>query len=506
MKAFAILLAVCAAALLNARASDRTADFYQIENIPAPPGVEPEIGGLTTLPDGRIAACFHQGEVAIYDPQRKMWKTFAEGLHEPLGILAERDGSLLVMQRAELTRLRDRDGDGVADRYETVWDGFGLSGNYCEFGFGPVRGANGRLYVSLNLASNGAGIREEIRGQWCDIGVPRDQFYTAWKKVSGKVGRMYSRVPWRGWVMELDPATGAVTPFACGFRSPDGLGFDAHGNLLVSDNQGDWRGTSELHIVRRGGFYGHPASLVWRDGWDGTPPLETPIDRLDALRTPAAIWFPHNTFACSPTQPVVIPRTPVWGPFGGQVLIGEMNYPRLFRVLLEKVDGVWQGACVTLADSELLRRGLHRLAFAGDSLWIGRTHLSWAGSEGIATLRPSGKVPFDVLEMHAAPHGFRIEFTAPLAGSAADPSLWLAQSYTYAYHADYGSPQLEKTAVVPAGITLCENGRIAEVELPELRANFVYEFNLAKLTASNGEPIFNPHVAYTLRRLPPPKR
>ena len=179
---------------------------------------------------------------------------------------------------------------------------------------------------------------------------------------------------------------------------------------------------------------------------------------------------------------------------------------RDFRVLLEKVDGVWQGACVTLADSELLRRGLHRLAFAGDSLWIGRTHLSWAGSEGIATLRPSGKVPFDVLEMHAAPHGFRIEFTAPLAGSAADPSLWLAQSYTYAYHADYGSPQLEKTAVVPAGITLCENGRIAEVELPELRANFVYEFNLAKLTASNGEPIFNPHVAYTLRRLPPPKR
>jgi hypothetical protein len=254
--------------------------------------------------------------------------------------------------------------------------------------------------------------------------------------------------------------------------------------------------------VKRGGFYGHPASLVWRDDWDGTPPLDLSIERLDALRTPAAVWFPYNTFACSPTQPVVIPRTPAWGPFGGQILIGEMNYPRLFRVLLEEVDGVWQGACVTLADSELLKRGLHRLAFAGDTLWIGHTHLSWAGAEGIATLHPTGKVPFDAVEMHATPRGFRFEFTMPLADNAADPARWSAGRYNYAYHAVYGSPQLEKAPVAPVKVTLSADRKTAEVELPELRAGLIYEFDLAQLAAANGESILNPHIAYTLRRVP----
>lgn len=498
----AVALLLFAAPLIAAPPQDRVAEFYQIENIAAPPGVDPEIGGLDVLPDGRIAACFHHGQVALWNPQAHEWKIFAEGLHEPLGLLAERDGSLLVMQRAELTRLCDRNGDGVADRYETVWDRFGLSGNYCEFGYGPVRGPDGRLFVSLNLASNGAGIREENRGAWSPIGVPREAFFTDWKKVANDVGRMYSRVAWRGWVMELDPATGKAKPFACGFRSPDGIGFDVHGNLLVSDNQGDWRGTSELHVVKRGGFYGHPASLVWRDDWDGTAPLAVPVAKLDALRTPAAVWFPHNTFACSPTQPVVIPRTPAWGPFGGQVLIGEMNYPRLFRVLLEEVDGVWQGACVTLADSETLKRGLHRLVFSGDQLFLGRTHLSWAGGEGLAVLQPRGNVPFDPLAMHATPRGFRVEFTAPLSDAAADPACWQIQRYTYAYHPTYGSPQMEKGAITPAGITLSPDHRSAEVTLPELRENFVYEFNLAKLTGTAGEAILNPHIAFTLRRVP----
>ena len=42
------------------------------------------------------------------------------------------------MQRPELTRVKDTDGDGTADEYETVFDGFGMSGNYHEFAFGPA--------------------------------------------------------------------------------------------------------------------------------------------------------------------------------------------------------------------------------------------------------------------------------------------------------------------------------------------------------------------------------
>ncbi len=487
----------------KAPASDATAPYFTITSIPTPFGVDPQIGGLDAFPDGRIVAAFHQGQIAIFTPKTQAWDIFAEGLHEPLGVLVEKGGSLLVMQRPELTRLKSSTGKGRADIYETVWDGFGMTGNYHEFAFGPVRGPNGKLYVALNLASNGDTIRPEVRGDWNPIGLPRDQFYgTDWKKVGKDAGRMYSRVPWRGWVVEFDPATGTATPFASGFRSPDGLGFDAKGNLLVDDNQGDWRGTSELHVVKRGGFYGHPASLVWRKDWSGEDPMKVTTEKLNELRTPAAIWFPHGIFANSPTQILQVPKTPAWGPFGGQLIVGEMNVPRILRLLPEETDGVWQGACVSFIDTPALKRGVHRFAFSGDTLWVGRTHLSWAGAEGLATVKPTGKTPFDPLDMHVTPRGFRFDFTAPLDASATDPALWSAERYTYAYHSTYGSPQMEKEAVVPVKITLTAGGKSAEVELPELKPNFIYDFNLAKLKSAAGPTPLNPRIAYTLRKVP----
>ena len=479
----------------------RVAEFYKVDPVPTPPGVDAQVGGLDATLDGRLVAAFHHGQVAFYDPKNQAWKIFAEGLHEPLGVLAEKDGSVLVMQRPELTRLKDTAHRGVADTYETVWDGYGMTGNYHEFAFGPVRGPNGKLYVALNLASNGATIHQEIRGPWTPVGLPREQFYGDWKKVSGAAGRMYSRVAWRGWVMEIDPATGAATPFASGFRSPDGINFDGHGHLLVSDNQGDWRGASELFVLKPGGFYGHPASLVWRKDWDGTDPLKVPVEHLNELRTPAPIWFPYGSYANSPTEMLQIPKTPAWGPFGGQMLIGEMNVPKILRILPEEVEGVWEGATLEFISTEALKRGLHRFAFIGDTLYAGRTHLSWAGDEGISTVLPLG-TPFDPLDMHITPHGFRFDFTEALDPASADPALWTAKHYFYLYHAPYGSPEMEKTDVAPSKVTLSNGGKTAEVTLPEMKTGVLYDFDLAKLKSAAGAALLNPRIAYTVRRIP----
>ena len=163
MRAFVVLLLVIR--LASASAQDRAAQYYRIEKVAVPAEIDPQIGALTITRDGKVAACFHHGEVALYDPGAKSWRLFAEGLHEPLGILAEDDGSLLVMQRPELTRLRDTDGDGIADRYDTVWDGFGITGNYHEFAFGPVLTSDGKLLVALNCASGADTIFREVRGR-----------------------------------------------------------------------------------------------------------------------------------------------------------------------------------------------------------------------------------------------------------------------------------------------------------------------------------------------------
>jgi len=475
-------------------------DAFSIESIPMPAGIDPQIGGIDTTPNGRLAVCFHRGEVMFYEPKTNTWSPFAEGLHEPLGILAESDSSLLVMQRCELTRIADTDGDGLADSYETVYDGFGMSGNYHEFAFGPARDRAGNLYVALNTASNGAGIREEIRGPWKGIGVDRQRMAVRgkeWGKVKQAAGRMYARVAYRGWVVKLTPDGQSATPFACGFRSPDGIGFDAEGRLLVTDNQGDWLGTSKLHHVREGHFHGHPASLIWRSGWKRDP-LTVPVNELDSLRTPAMGLLPQGELANSPTQPIAIPKG-VFGAFSEQTIIGEMNQKTLVRFLPDPVGDVSQGAAIPFLQTAKLGAGNHRLAFTKDgSLWIGKTHLSWAGAEGLlrVRMRKPAEDLFAIDQVKVTSDGFRLRFTKPVANDSLTGLT--VRAHTYKYHKAYGSPKIDERAVKVVASRLEDDGLTLTLRLEGLREQHVYTMTLNGLRSRDGDAPLGDKVYYTL--------
>ncbi|MEP2777009.1 MAG: PQQ-dependent sugar dehydrogenase [Luteolibacter sp.] len=470
---------------------------FKVESIPVETGKDRQVGGIDIMPNGKIAVAFHDGEVRLYDPEKKSWSLFASGLHEPLGLVAEDDQTITVVQRPELTQISDTDGDGLADTYTTVCDDFGMSGNYHEFAFGPVKDKDGNYFVALNVASNGAPIREEIRGEWLELGLPREEFYVdkdGWTKVKDAAGRMYSRVPYRGWVVKIDGKSGEMTPWAPGFRSPNGLGFDAKGELYVSDNQGDWLGTSKLYHVEKGKFYGHPASLPWTEGYDGPNPLDIPIPELEKMRTTAAVWFTQTTMANSPTQPILIPDG--FGPFGGQMLIGEMNKSRVIRLMLEEVNGVTQGACTPFIDGNGLDMGINRLAFdANGSLILGNTHLSWPGGEGMARITYHGKAPFqDVINISILPEGFRVEFLEKIE----DPSVLeeaTLNRYTFDYHASYGSKQKDKEDVSLAFAPVGDSGKVFDITLGSAhKKDFCYEFSFPMS--------FNPLVCYTVREIP----
>ncbi len=471
-------------------------DYYKIETIATPKGLSTEVGGLTFMPDGRLVATFHRGEVYTYEPGKKAWKLFADGLHDPLGVVAISDREIVVMQRPELTRIKDTDGDGVADQFETITDGFGLSGNYHEFAFGPLRAKDGSMFIALNVGSNGAGIRSEVRGQLTAL--------------SGPDARMYSAAPYRGWVLRISPE-GKVEPYAMGFRSPNGLGFDANENLFIPDNQGDWIGSSPLYKVEKGEFYGHPASLAWKEGIT-TPPVKMPVAELAAMKTPATIVFPHNLMANSPTQPLLITAGGKFGPFEGQMIIGEMNRARLIRLMFEEVDGQMQGACVPLIDDGGLLKGNNRLAFARDgSLWVGQTDHGWAGDKGLQRITFTGKVPLEVAKMKLTKRGFDLTFTRPVAATAAtSPTAYKVKRYYYEYHQAYGSKQYDAQEITVSGATLSKDRTTVSIELPELTAWRVYEFHLDELKTDEGTPILNPLVCYTLNHLlentpePPP--
>ena len=472
-------------------------DYYKVENIAAPKGLDPQIGGLTFLPDGRLAACFHRGEVYTYEPKTKTWTLFADGLHEPLGIIAEDNHTLVVMQRPELTRLRDTDRDGTADHYETLSDRFGMTGNYHEFAFGPTRDKSGNYYVGLNLASSGASIRPEIRGEFRHYGITREQFYKNHRDGSG---RMYSATPFRGWILKIAP-DGKTTPFAPGFRSPNGVNFDSAGRLWVTDNQGDWLGTSKLFHVKEGNFYGHPASLVWTGQWEvGRNPLKVPPAEFDAQRKRAAVLFPQGSMANSPTQMLTDTTDGKFGPFAGQLLVGEMNRPRILRVLVDEVAGQTQGACLPFIDGGGLHRGMHRFAFAPDgSLWTGSTHLSWAGGSGLQRVTWTGKTPMELTGMKLTERGFDLTFTHPLGNVEA--TQFEFQRYYYKYHQSYGSPQLGKEAIDVTALEVGKNGKTVSLALDKLNPGYVYQLTLKNVTAKDKTPTLNTFVCYTLNTL-----
>ncbi|MFP4293172.1 MAG: hypothetical protein ACLFQ0_16165 [Cyclobacteriaceae bacterium] len=488
------LLIFCLLALLGACGDpheDKIDNFYSVEDIALPEGLTTEVGGIDFIPDGRIVAVFHRGEVMIYDTESKEWSLFAEGLHDPLGVRALNDREFLIMQRPELTRVSDTDGDGVADEYTNVSDDFGMSGNYHEFAFGPEPDGQGNYFIALNCASSGDGIWDETRGE---------------VNMNGRPGRMYASVPYRGWVMRLNKE-GQLEPWASGFRSPDGVGVDQQGRLFVTDNQGDWLGTSKLYHVEKGRHYGHVSSLVWTEDWEekyNVDPHTLPVEKLDSMRTKAAVLFPHNLMSNSPTQPLAIPDNVDFGPFAGQLLVGEMDYPRIMRVMLEEVKGELQGACVSFLDSTGLSIGNHRMVFAPDgSLWVGSSAYVWVGDKGIQRIRYNGGTPLDVLQMNVTPQGFDLTFTRPVNKElAARPENYQFNRYYYDYHQKYGSPRMDEQAVGVNNVQVSEDGTKVSLELDNMTPGYVYDLEIDTLVSVKGANLDNKRLFYTLNNLP----
>ena len=350
------------------------------------------------------------------------------------------------------------------------------------------------------MASSGGGVRPVVRGELNKLG--RDG-------IDGHK-EMFSVVPYRGWVMELTP-DGKLHPFASGFRSPNGLGFDLEGNLFVADNQSDWVPTSSLYHVRKDNFYGHPASLVWKKEWKNRDPFNAPITELDKMRTRAAVLFPQGIMANSPSQPLVDMTNGKFGPFSGQLFVGEMNRDRILRVMLEKVGGEFQGACIPFIDGHGLRIANNRLAFAPDgSLWVGQISFGgWiVGESGIQRIVFTGDTPMDVYSMNLTLRGFDLTFTQPVdAATVTNPVNYKIRRYRYEYKKkdiEEGidvSTQVDVQDVPIRNIELSKDGRKVSLTIDGLKPGFIYELKLGDIKSPTGQPLTNKLICYTLNKL-----
>lgn len=489
--------------------SPKEDDYFKIKNVTAPAGSILEIGGLCTLPNGTLAATTRRGDIfMIENPQSQnpVFKKFASGLHEVLG--AEYvDGSLYVAQRGELTKLTDTNGDGKADLFETIY-AWPITGNYHEYSFGPKLAPDGTFFVTLNL------------------GFPDEWWHPQ------------SMAPWRGWALNITK-DGKVTPWAAGMRSPCGISM-IDGELWYTDNQGDWVGSGSLMKIPKGGFMGHPASLVWtnlpnspvkltqeqfyaknnprveRDA-NGKPfkpenivneVYQTKYDEkklFPELQMPA-VWLPHAILGISNSEIVKIPKG-AFGPFEGQLLVGDQGQSMLSRVFLEKVNGEYQGAALAFRSG--FQSGIIRLAWLKDgSLAVGESNRGW-GSAGEATmglqrLEWNNNMPFEMKAIRAKSDGFEIEFTLPVdKKSAEDIASYSIEGFTYKYHGVYGSPPVATEKCPIVGIKLSDDGLRARLIVNNMRKSYIHTITIDGIREK--EHFFglvHPTAYYTLNNIP----
>lgn len=174
------------------------------------------------------------------------WSTFYEGTEATMSILSAKDGSIYVATRMEVFRLRDTNGDHVADKREEIAH-LETAGRYPHNGLaGLTIGPDGLLYFGLGE----------------NLGEPYALIGSDGTKLSGggEGGTIYH--------CNLDGSD--LQLMATGVWNPFGMIFDPAGRLYMVDNDPDSRPPCRLLHIVPGGDYGYQ----FRYGRTGVHPLQ----------------------------------------------------------------------------------------------------------------------------------------------------------------------------------------------------------------------------------------
>lgn len=460
-------------------------DYYKITTFQTPKDVVLEASSFQLMPDGKMAVASRRGEIwMITDPfapevKPEQMQRFAHGLHEVLS-LAERDGWLYLVQRTDVSRIKDTDGDGVADLFEIVNDEWEVSGDYHEYAFGSKFDRDGNLWVVLCLT-----------------------------------GSFNSDVKYRGWCVRITPE-GKLIPTCSGVRSPGGMGMNLAGEMFYTDNQGPWNGTCALKHLIPGKFVGHPGGFKWYDlasSVMGPRPKEPQSGSRFMVEAgkipeyePPSILFPYAKMGNSASGIAADITGGKFGPFAGQMFVGDQTASTVMRCFLELVDGHYQGVCFPFREGfgsgtlglEMTPRG---------SLFVGGTNRGW-GSRGnkpfaVERLDWTGKVPFEIHEMRARPDGFELTFTEPVDPLAAGKlESYSLTTYTYIFQASYGSPQVDHSTPTIEKAVVAPDGKSVRLIVKGLQIGHVHELHTDGVRSARGLPLLHNQAYYTLNHIP----
>jgi hypothetical protein len=387
--------------------------------------------GLDFLPDGRIAVCTCHGDVWLVTVDEKAgtcsWQRYATGLYHPLGLKVV-DGKVVVLERGQLTRLHDLNGDGEADFYECV---------------------NNDWHTGSGEHSYDTCLETDPQGNF---------FFFKTGDPNTPTGGCLLKVSGDGTKSEI---------FSTGFRHPIGLGMSPTGILTGADQEGNWMPATRIDEYKKGGFYGD-----MRAHHRATPP--TTYD-------PPLCWLPREIDNSAGGQVWVPKDATSWGALAGLPLHFSYGRCKAFVLLRQELpQGRVQGGATALGVSFL--SGVCRGRFHTDGRLYTCGLNGWqtaAQADGcLQRVRATGK-PFDLpTAMEVKGDTIRLTFSRPLdAKVVGSADNYRAARWNYRWSGDYGSkrwkvsdPSAEGQDDVPVrGARLLPDGRTVELTFSELK-------------------------------------
>jgi hypothetical protein len=456
------------AALVTAGELGKETGAYAVDTITVPYD-NPEkaymrLTGHDFFKDGRAAVSTIDGDVWVVSGidsslAKVSWKRYATGMYQPLGLRIV-DDQVYVICRDRLMRLKDIDGDGEADFYESFNADCPVTKHYHEFALDLLTDKEGNFYY--NKGSN--------------LGESSDDF--------------------QGRVLKVSKDGSTLTKYCSGLREPNGMGGGDGYPILVSDNQGNWTPVCRIDLVKEGGFYGFMGSAH-------REPKPTTYDV-------PMIWTPYTLDNSSGGLAYV--NNAKWGPFKDKPIGLSYGKSSMFILLPEEVDGVPQAGLAFFPLN--FASGVMRARFnpKDDQLYLSgmRGWQTNAAREGaFQRVRYTGKPVYLPTSLHVQADAIVLGFDQPLdAATAGDVGNYALDQWNYLYSSAYGSKDYKVSdpkkeghdPVEVAAATLSADKKTVTLKIPGLapvmQLRIKYKITAADQTAMNGE------VYQTINKIP----
>ncbi|MFY0651389.1 MAG: hypothetical protein JXQ96_05120 [Cyclobacteriaceae bacterium] len=362
--------------------------------------------GVDFFSDGRAVVTSISGDVWLVDGIKEnlttlQWHRYATGLFQPLGVKVVND-QVYVTGRDQITRLHDFNRDGFADYYESFNNDLMASLNFHAFTLNLETDTEGNFYFAKSTPWP-----PYVRGK----GLPRFEEIT----------------PHHGVLFKLSPDGKNLEVIARGLRNPNGLSVGSDGEMIYSDNEGNWVPTSKVHRIKKGGFHGFI-------------PSSQQAEKPNSFELPI-VWLPHY-MDNSPAKPMFITSEQWPEELKDDLLVASYGRANLSLILKEEVDGVWQGAHLSLPF--MFKSGLEtgrfhtdgHLYVAGMRSWqsIGE---KWGTFQRVRYTGESLNLP---VAINTKAGGIELRFNQKLdSKSAKDIENYKLQKWTYPWTRQYGT-------------------------------------------------------------------